>query len=126
MIFVDTNVFVYAVGRRHPHRDEARALIESSIARELPLATSAGVLQELLHFYIPAKRFETLKAAWTLAWSVTTPWGVEPEDVELAYSLRARHPDISARDLLHLACCRRHNVEDLMTFDKVLRAAWQS
>jgi predicted nucleic acid-binding protein len=126
VIFVDTNVFMYAVGRPHPHRDDARAFIESSLAREVSLVTSAEVLQEMLHTYIPAKRFEVLKAAWTLAWSVATLWGVEPEDVELAYSLRARHPDISARDLLHLACCRRHNVEDLMTFDKDLRAAWQS
>jgi predicted nucleic acid-binding protein len=32
MIFVDTNVFMYAVGRDHPLKDEARAFLISAVA----------------------------------------------------------------------------------------------
>ncbi len=45
MIFVDTNVIMYAVGREHPLRAEARAFFEKSLAANEALVTSAEVLQ---------------------------------------------------------------------------------
>lgn len=45
MIFVDTNVFMYAVGRPHPLQPEARAFFLQAVeARDLRLCTSAEVL----------------------------------------------------------------------------------
>jgi len=49
VIFVDTNVLMYAVGGPHPLRTEARAFFEDALESGLPLVTSAEVLQELLH-----------------------------------------------------------------------------
>src|SRR6185369_2251634 len=64
MIFVDTNVFMYAVGREHALREPARAFIEEAARGRLgPLCTSVEVLQELLHAYLPVGRVETLDAA---------------------------------------------------------------
>ena len=51
MTFVDTNVFMYAVGRAHPLREEARGFFEDRIERDEGLCTSAEVLQELLHAF---------------------------------------------------------------------------
>ena len=73
-----------------------------------------------------ARRWSGLDAAWTLANSLTTIWPVDPDDVRHARSLVTRHGGLSARDLLHLACCQRRDVDDLMTFDRSLAAAWQS
>lgn len=124
MTFVDTNVFVYAVGRTHPLRTPARALLRRAVATSEQLATSAEVLQELLDIYRPTDRTETLDAAWTLARSVTTDvWPVESDDLDLARAQWVSHPELSARDLLHLACCRRRGVERIHTFDRALRAA---
>lgn len=47
MIYVDTNVFIYAVGRSHPLRSEARDFFISARASGITLVTSAAVLQEL-------------------------------------------------------------------------------
>ena len=70
MIFVDTNVIMYAVGRAHPLREEARSFFSSTMAKDLnDLCTSAEVLQELLHAYLPVGRLQTLDAALTLAGS---------------------------------------------------------
>lgn len=127
MIFVDTNLFVYAVGRRHPLRDEARGFFEQALEERQPLATSAEVLQELLHAYLPVGRLGALDAALTLARARSSEvWSVEPEDVELARFLLDRHPGLGARDLLHLACCRRRKVERVRTFDRALAAAFES
>jgi predicted nucleic acid-binding protein len=67
MIFVDSNVFIYAVGRSHPLRAEAQNFFLDSSNKGKRLVTSAEVLQELLHVYLPVERMETLDAALELA-----------------------------------------------------------
>lgn len=125
MIFVDTNVLMYAVGRPHPLREDARAFFAEHLDSAEVLVTSAEVLQELLHAYLPVNRLETLDAAVALARGrLGSIWAVEPEDVELARSPLAAHPALGARDLLHLACCARRGVERIMTFDRALAAAF--
>jgi hypothetical protein len=125
VIFVDTNVFMYAVGGEHPLRREARSFFEDTLRRRVPLATSAEVLQEFLHAYLPVGRLETLDAAMALAEARTVSvWSIEPEDVRLARLLADRHAALRARDLLHLATCLRRDVERIRTFDRALRAAF--
>jgi uncharacterized protein len=125
MTFVDTNVLMYAVGRAHPLREEARSFWLAQAESGEVLVSSAEVLQELLHAYLPVGRLETLDAALTLARSrLGAIWAIEREDVELARSLVERHPGVGARDLLHVACCTRRGVERVKTFDRGLAAAF--
>ena len=124
MIFVDTNIFVYAVGRPHPLRDPARRILLDAMHGSEALVTSCEVLLELMHIYLPVERIEALDKAWTLATlRVVDIWSIEPDDLALARSSIVRHPELSARDLLHLACCRRRGVGRTHTFDRALRAA---
>ncbi|MFV2074205.1 MAG: type II toxin-antitoxin system VapC family toxin [Thermoanaerobaculales bacterium] len=124
MIFVDTNVFVYAVGRPHPLRDPARRVLLDAAHGSEALVTSCEVLEEFLHVYLPVERIETLDKAWTLATSRAVDiWSIEVDDLALARSSIVRHPELPARDLLHLACCRRREVRRIHTFDRALRAA---
>ena len=124
MIFVDTNVFMYAVGRPHPLREPAREFFVESSRNRTPLFTSAEVLQELVHAYLPAGRLRTLDAAMSLvARSGVDVWPLEEADVTLARQLHEQHPALGARDLCHLASCRRRGVSEIMTFDRTLAAA---
>ena len=126
MTFVDSNVFIYHVGRDHPLRGKARAFVAESLAQGNRLVSSAEVLQELLHVYIPARRWATLDAAFDLVnGCLDEIWPIEKEDVELARDLARFHPGLSSRDLIHLACCHRRNVHGLMTFDRALAASWR-
>lgn len=126
MTFVDTNVIMYAVGRAHPLKEEARRFFEEAIRDGTPLATSAEVLQELLHTYLPVTRLETLDAALALVEArVETVWSVEAKDVRFARALAGAHGELGARDLLHLACCRRRGVDTIKTFDRPLAAAFR-
>jgi predicted nucleic acid-binding protein len=125
MIFVDTNVFMYAVGRSHPLRDDARAFFEEHVSSGEALVSSAEVLQELMHAYLPVDRIATLDAALELARGrLAAIWSVDPEDVALARDLIESHPGLGARDLLHLACCKRRDVRWVKTFDRQLAAAF--
>jgi predicted nucleic acid-binding protein len=124
--FVDTNVIMYAVGRAHPLKEEARRFFEHAVREKTPLATSAEVLHELLHSYLPVTRLETLDAALELVEArVETVWSVEAEDVRLARALAGAHGGLGARDLLHLACCRRRGVDTIKTYDRPLAAAFR-
>ena len=67
MIFVDSNIFIYAVGRPHPLKDDAQNFFIDSSQKGKRLVTSAEVLQELLHAYLPVGRLATLDAAMSLA-----------------------------------------------------------
>lgn len=126
MIFVDTNVLMYAVGGAHPLKADARTFFAEALERRSQLVTSAEVLQELLHVYLPVRRTKTLDAALDLADAcVGVIWPVERDDVLLARALADRHAGLRARDLMHLACCRRHEVDEIKTFDRALDAAFR-
>jgi predicted nucleic acid-binding protein len=126
VIFVDTNVFMYAVGGEHPLRERAQRFFLQLVGRREDAVTSAEVMQELMHAYLPVGRLETLDAALLLVESsISSIWPIEAEDVRAARSLVPRYPGLGARDLVHLACCRRRNVGSIHTFDRALAAAFQ-
>ena len=50
-------------------------------------------------------------------------WPLEGDDALLAWGLRMRFPALAARDLCHLASCRRRGVTDIKTFDRAFAAA---
>ena len=119
MIFVDTNVFMYAVGKPHPLKARARDFFNESLLNSTPLFTSAEVLQELMHAYLPVGRYDVFEDALDfLAMAGVEVWPLEEGDVELARVLFEQHPTLGARDLCHLASCRRRGVREIMTFDE--------
>ncbi len=87
--------------------------------------TSAEVLQEILHVYLPVGRLDDLDSAMTLLRvSGIEVLALEKEDVELARHLHERHPGLSARDLCHLASCERRGIRQIKTFDRSLQTAF--
>ena len=123
MTFVDTNVFMYAVGRPHPLQSPAQEFFVECNVNRTPLVTSAEVLQELVYAYLPAGRLQTLDAAMSLVTrSRVEVWPLEQEDVDLARLLHEQYPTLQARDLCHLASCRRRSVTNIKTFDRAFRA----
>ena len=49
-------------------------------------------------------------------------WPLEEADVALARQLHEQYPSLQARDLCHLASCRRRGVREIKTFDQALAA----
>ena len=124
MIFVDTNVVMYAVGASHPHRQNAVDFFLKARAEDTQLVTSAEVLQELLHVYSSVRKLQRLYGALKLIDDAQIQvWPLDHEDVILAAQLHESYPNLSARDLCHLASCRRRGANELMTFDAALSQA---
>lgn len=125
MIFVDTNVLMYAIGGPHPLQTLSWDFLQRSYRNGSELCTSAEVLQELAHAYLRVGRGVTFDRAMTLVRRYRIDvLPLEPDDVLLARQLHQSHPHLSARDLCHLASCQRRGIGEIMTFDQSLAAAF--
>ncbi len=126
MIFVDSNLFVYAVGRSHSLRSEAQKFFLDAATKHTSLVTSAEVLQELLHIYLPVERIETLDNALQLALdSIDQIFDITADAVIHARMLADDFSYLSARDLIHLSVCKINNITQIKTFDRNLAAAFR-
>lgn len=119
MIFVDSNIPMYLVGAAHPHKRDARRILEGLITDGERLVTDAEVLQEILHRYAAIQRREAIQPAFDVLLSVADEvYPVERADVEAAKTVLMGHHDISSRDALHLAVMGRHGVPTIFSFDR--------
>ncbi len=119
MILVDSNVPMYLVGAEHPHKVDARRLLERAVAERRRLVTDAEVLQEILHRYVAIDRRDAIQPCFEVVLEIVD----EVLAVDLAVIERARdivigHPDLTARDAIHLAVMREHGIEQILTFDR--------
>ena len=78
--------------------------------------TSTAVVEETLHFEL-ASRDERLSGMAGAAYAMFTPLlAVTDEVIELALALDA--PRIGANDRVHVATCRVHGIETIVTADR--------
>jgi len=109
---------MYLVGAAHPHKQDARQLLETAVAAGERLVTSAEVLQEILHRYVAIDRRDAIQPAFdALLGVVDEVISIELADVERARSLVLGITNLSARDALHAAVMVREEIDRIMTFD---------
>jgi len=109
---------MYLVGAPHPHKADARRLLEGLIAAGERLVTSAEVMQEVVHRYVAIQRREAIQPAFeALLGIVDDVYAVEQEDVEAAKTQLDGIPSLSARDALHVAMMKRRGVHRILSFD---------
>ncbi len=114
---------MYLVGAAHPHKADARQLLETAVAAAERLVSSAEVLQEILHRYVAIGRRDAIQPAFdALLGVVDEVIAIELSDVERAREFVLGLPDLSARDALHVAVMARNGIELIMTFDTAFDA----
>lgn len=118
MIFIDSNVPMYLVGAPHPHKADARRLLEAAVAAGERLVTSAEVLQEILHRYVAISRRDAIQPAFDALLGIADEvFPVEREDVETAKKVLDGRPELSALDSLHVSMMQRREVRRILSFD---------
>ena len=118
MIFIDSNIPMYLVGERHPHKIDAQRLLEQMVASNERLVTDAEVFQEILHRYTAIDRRDAIQPAFAVLLAVAdTVFSIELGDVERAKAIVLETRRLSSRDALHVAIMERHGVSEIMTFD---------
>ncbi len=118
MIFVDSNIPMYLVGAEHDHKLEAQRSLERCITEGHRLVTDAEVLQEIIHRFAAIGRRDAIQPAFdAILGIVDEVFPIDREDVEMAKDILQGSSGLSARDALHIACMRRHDVRTIMSFD---------
>jgi predicted nucleic acid-binding protein len=119
VIFLDANVPMYLVGADHPHKLEAQDLLGRLVRERRRLATSSEVFQEILYRYTAADRRERIEPAFAaLSELADDILPIGAAEVFAAKELVHVHPDLSARDALHVAVMRAHGIGQVVSFDR--------
>jgi len=119
VILVDSNVPMYLVGAEHPHKVDARRLLERAVAENRRLVTDAEVLQEMLHRYVAIDRRDAIQPCFEVVLEVVDEvLPVNLETVSRARDIVIGHPNLTARDAIHLAVMRENGIEHILSFDR--------
>jgi predicted nucleic acid-binding protein len=119
VILIDSNVPMYLIGAEHPHKVDARRILERAVAENRRLVTDAEVLQEILHRYVAINRRDAIQPCFDVVFEVCDE--VLPVDLEIVSTAREivlGHPELTARDAVHLAVMRLHGIEAIISFDR--------
>ena len=120
MTFIDTNIVIYAEGRPHRHKEDAKRAI-ARLARESPApTTSTQVLQELAHYYKKSGSLKSIPEAFRLLRELTDGniLPVDFRDMEKVHGIMLRWPRLSASDAAHVAVMENHGIKKILSFDQ--------
>jgi uncharacterized protein len=109
---------MYLVGIPHPHKMDARRLLEQLVSDRERMVTDAEVLQEILHRYVAIDRREAIQPAFDALTAVVDEiLSVDAIDAHNAKEIVLGYRRLSARDALHLAIMKRHGIDRILSFD---------
>jgi predicted nucleic acid-binding protein len=122
-LFLDSNIFLYAVGTEHPEKAPCRKLLELVAGGHLEAVTSSEVLQEVLYVRLRrGNRAEALESVGRIRDLMDEILPVTGEDVLAACDLLGRHPALDAREAVHAAVALRNRISTIATVDRDFEA----
>lgn len=119
MTLIDSNIFMYAAGGAHPHRDRCLALLERVSKGRTNAAVDAEVLQEILHRYRLLHRHaegEALYDSTRLLFPSVLP--ITAAVMDRTRELMHEIPELVARDAVHAAVVQTYRLDAICTFDR--------
>ena len=119
LVFIDTNIPMYAAGTPHPLREPSQRVIRAIASGQLNAVTDAEVFQEILYRYLHIGKREKGLQVFDHFRRIMLGriFPIEDADVQHARELVERYPALSPRDLIHLAVMLRHGIREIITAD---------
>ncbi len=118
MILIDSNVPMYLVGAAHPHKDDAVRVLDELVTGGERLACDVEALQEILHRYTAIGRPDAFQPAFDAVLDIVDEvLPVTLDEVQEAKTIVLGRYGLSARDALHIAVMRAHDIARIVSFD---------
>lgn len=118
-LFVDTAVLIYAAGAAHDLREPCRRILLKIGSGALEATTSVEVVQEILHRYMSIRRPDVGRQLASETMDVFAPvLPVTHALMRRVPDLAERYPDLSARDLVHVATCIHEGITEIVSPDR--------
>ncbi len=118
-IFLDTNVFLYVLGREHTLKMPSKQVLDLAATCD-DFFTNAEVTQEVLHRYTSQGRWREMKPYVDLVFNLMELRVADMTVVDTQYagSLALSYPKLEARDLIHIAIMHRVGAKHIVTADR--------
>lgn len=119
MIFVDTNIFMYAAGADHPHKLPSVRFFEKVAQGKEEIAVSVEVLQEILYRFWAIRKIDQGLKLFEYAERLSH-WilPVNREEVKAAKEMMSEVPGLSPRDALHAAVMKKNRISTIVSYDR--------
>ena len=118
LVFLDTNIFLYAAGREHPLKVPSANILTRVGDGDLNATTNSEVVQEIL--YVLARRdlrVEGLHLAGEVADLFPDLLPVTGADMQKACRILEQHPNLPVRDAVHCAVMSANGIHRIVTAD---------
>lgn len=118
MIFLDTNILIYAVGAPHPLQAACQRVVQQARDGSLECNINTETIQEIMH--VLTRRGQSGHAnrlAQDLCNMFPQMLPVLREDMLDALALLRQNPALPARDAVHAATMRRTGIAEIMSMD---------
>ncbi|MFN2568799.1 MAG: type II toxin-antitoxin system VapC family toxin [Candidatus Dormibacteria bacterium] len=118
-VFVDTAVLMYAGGGDHVLREPCRAILRDVEAGRLSAVTSAEVIQEIFHRFTALRRPELGARMASAALDLFAPViPITDRVMRRMIPLFEAYPEMTARDLVHVATCLEEGLVEIVSPDR--------
>lgn len=116
--FIDTNIFIYSVGRDHPLKPQCVSVIRNIREGKIRAILNTEIIQEILYRYQSIKALplgiQLAREAILLSARILP---VTERDLSLALEILESHPQIETRDAFHAATMINNGVKEIISTD---------
>ncbi|CUU37419.1 MAG: type II toxin-antitoxin system VapC family toxin [Fimbriimonadales bacterium] len=121
LVFLDTNIVMYAVGAEHPYRVPCQKVLQAVASGTLSAAIDTEIIQEILHRYGALQRYrEAVEVAEKLIALVSVVYSVTLDDMRRAMEIFRQYASqgVHARDAIHAAIILGHSIPYIVSADR--------
>jgi predicted nucleic acid-binding protein len=116
---VDTNVFIYALGRPHEYKSSCLELLRQFEEGQHDANVDAELLQEILFiFWRRGHLAEGSALVDRVHAAFSQPLPVTSDDVRFARDILMNQPALAPRDTIHAAIVLAHGLEGIISADR--------
>jgi predicted nucleic acid-binding protein len=116
--FVDTNIFLYSVGRDHPLKPASVTAIHRIRDGQITAVINTEIIQEVLYHFQSIKQLPVGVRLAKDAVSISAQiFPVGETDLSLAIELLESYPKIQIRDAFHAATMIHNGIKEIISTD---------
>ena len=116
--FIDTNIFLYSMGRDHPLKPASVTALHRIREGQITAAVNTEIIQEVLYHFQSIKQLPIgIRLAKDVVSLSTRIFPVEELDLSLAIELLESYPKIQTRDAFHAATMIHNGIKEIISTD---------
>jgi len=119
LYYLDTNIFVYAAAQTI-YSEACQKVLDLIANNKINGATSLETIQEVVFLGQKQKNIDSFIAVAQGIMELVELFSVEELVINEYLKLSKQYPNIISRDLLHVATCKIHSINTIISLDKDL------